>query len=215
MQEKLLKSNIGWMIVFFFFGVIPAICLGSTNNDIVKIVLGIIVFSSVWGFIITSIGLIGKLNFNKSLSELPYNFDYAAEFIVYKNIGKSKKEKATKALKSSITIPSVYTEWSAQLTDRYQKIKDNENFYHYLKRCLRNAKKSYDILVAVLVPVEIGVMTVFLTNNGGQEGNEIVLLVSVVILAIILTRELYKCKDEVEFVLDVIDVLCPKFGTVK
>ena len=84
-----------------------------------------------------------------------------------------------------------------------------------LKRCLRNAKKSYDILVAVLVPVEIGVMTVFLTNNGGQEGNEIVLLVSVVILAIILTRELYKCKDEVEFVLDVIDVLCPKFGTVK
>ena len=58
-------------------------------------------------------------------------------------------------------------------------------------------------------------MTIIPTDNGSQVENFWGLLGTVVALAITLTREYYKYKDETEFTTDVIEVLCPKFSKNK
>lgn len=215
MQEKSIKSNIICIIVCIVLGAGFVLGLGHICSDIFKIISWLIIFAIFWWLAITIISLVGKLHFNKSLNKLPYKFDYEAEFLIYRNIGKKKKEKVTKRLKDEFKIPELYTVWKKDLMDRHKKLVNDEDFYHYLKRSLRNAKNMYDILVAVLIPVEIAVLTVFLSATDEQNGMGIALLVSSAILAVLLTSVLYKSKDESEFVSDVIDILCYGFNDNK
>ncbi len=215
MKEKSIKSNIVWMIAVVFIGISSIVLIGCINNNIWRMIFGIMFFSSVWGFIFAIASLVGKKQFNTNLRILPYNFDYEAELIIYKNIGRTKKGKAVKNLKLDFQIPNVYTEWKGQLVGRYKDIINNENFYHYLKRSLRNAKNAFDILVFIFIPVEIAVMTAFITNDGLQENNFWVIIVSAVELSVLLIREFYKHRNEMDFVLDAIEVLCPQFGNDK
>ena len=133
------------------------------------------------------------------MKNLPYGFDYEAELIVYKNIGRDKKERTVKTLKSEFQIPDVYTEWREQLIKRNEKIKDNENFYHFIKKCLRKAEKNSEFLAAITVPVEIAILTVLPTFDGDMTEKMIALLVSTGVLAFVISLEFYKYKHEIEF----------------
>ena len=215
MKEKSIKSNIVWMIAVVFIGISSIVLIGCINNNIWKKIFGIIFLVSIVVTMINITGIIIKMTFNKTLINLPYGFDYEAEFMVYKNIGRVKKRKIIKSLKSDIQIPKVYTEWKNQLASRYNNIIDNENFYHFIRRRLRNLKKTCELFAAVIVPIEIAIMTIIPTDNGSQVENFWGLLGTVVALAITLTREYYKYKDETEFTTDVIEVLCPKFSKNK
>lgn len=213
MKEKAVKGNKVLVVLFFVLAFCLAIGQGHVSCVITRIILILVSFVCFVGFVIALIELIGRLHFNRTLCKLPYEFDYEAEFVVYRNIGKTKKERAVKRLKEGYTIPDVYTAWESELKERNKKVMKNENnlnFYHYLKRCLRNAKRFYDGMVVVLIPIEVGIMTV-ITGDGEQSGGTITLAITAVVLAVILTKELYKSRSESEFVSDVIDILCPEF----
>ena len=211
MREKTVKSNVLWIIALIIIEVVSSIGMVVINNKIVQTILESILFLLVWGIIIATIDLIGKHNFNKSLNLLPYGFNYNAEFIVYKNIGKAKKEKATKILNLEFQIPNVYTEWKTQLMDSYHKINNNENFYHYLKKRLRSAKTMCEISTSVLVPIEIALMTVTITSFGENVEKLVGIIVSAIMLGSMLTYELCKANEERDFILDVINILCSDF----
>lgn len=210
MKEKSIKSNIIWLLIFIIIIIISAVLICCVNN-VWKSLCGYLLLLSILGIIIDIIVFIQKNNINKDLKNLPYGFDYKAELIVYKNIGRDKKEKAVKTLKSEFQIPNVYTEWREQLIKRNEKIKDNENFYHFLKRHLINSKKFCELLIAITIPVEIATLTILCSINGGQLGSLFDVLVSVVALAIIFMLEFFKYKHEIEFTEDVIEILCPEF----
>lgn len=218
MKEKAVKGNRVLVFLLFVLAFCLAIGQGHVERTNIRIIMILVSFVCFVGFVIALIVLIGRLHFNRTLCKLPYDFDYEAEFVVYRNIGKTKKERAVKKLKEGYTTPDVYTAWECELKERNKKVMKNENninFYHYLKRCLRNAKRFYDGMVVVLIPIEVGIMTVFLTNNGEQSGGTITLAVTAAVLAVILTKELYKSRSESEFVSDVIDILCPEFSADK
>ena len=184
------------------------------DKSLNRIIIFCLLFVYFCAFVVSVFALIENIRFNKTLCKLPYSFDYAAEFLVYKNIGKTKKEKVVRKLKENITIPDLYTQWEDDIKERNQDVlnkENNKNFYHYLKRCLRNAKKYYDIMVAVLIPIEVGIMPVIITNNGDQNGGIITACLIAVTLVFIFTVELYKSRIESEFVLDVIDILCSEY----
>lgn len=214
MKEKSLKGNIASIIIFLLLLVGLFIRQGYIESNYYKITMSFFIFASFCAFVLSVFALIGNMRFNKTLCKLPYSFDYAAELLVYKNIGKTKKEKVVKKLKENITIPDLYTKWEEDIKERNQDVlneKNNKNFYHYLKRCLRNAKKYYDIMVAVLIPIEVGIMSVVITNNGDQNGGVITACFIAVTLVFMFAVELYKSRMESEFVLDVIDILCPEY----
>lgn len=215
MKEKSIKSNIIWMIAVVFIGISSMFVIGFINNNIWRMILGVIFIVALAMFIINIAGIITKKTFNKNLINQPYGFDYEAELMVYKNIGRTKKRKIIKSLKSDIQIPKIYTEWKNQLTSRYNNIIDNENFFHYIRRRLRNSEKSCEFFAAVIVPIEIALMTIIPTDNGSKVENFWSLLGTVVVLAIMLIWQYYKYKDETEFTTDVIEVLCPKFSKNK
>lgn len=210
MKEKSLKSNIIWMAIFVATE-IASVVLISCVNDIWKSICGYFFILSILGIIMDVYKLIRKDKINKNLKNLPYGFDYEAELIVYKNIGRDKKERTVKTLKSEFQIPDVYTEWREQLIKRNEKIKDNENFYHFIKKCLRKAEKNSEFLAAITVPVEIAILTVLPTFDGDMTEKMIALLVGTGVLAFVISWEFYKYKHEIEFAEDVIEILCSEF----
>lgn len=214
MKEKSLKGSVASIIIFLIllFGLL--IGQGIIESDFYRIIISFLIFVCFCVFVVSVFSLIENIRFNKTLCKLPYSFDYAAELLVYKNIGKTKKERVVKKLKGNFTIPDLYTQWEEDIKERNQDVlneKNNKNFYHYLKRCLRNAKKYYDIMVAVLIPIEVGIMPFIITNNGGQNGCVITTSIIAVTLVFMFAVELYKSRMESEFVLDVIDILCPEY----
>lgn len=215
MREKTVKGNIVCIIILLLGIVVLLICGRIFKNKIKQDILGAIIFCVICGIIITIINLVRKYNFNRSQRLLPYGFDYNAEFIVYKNIGKTKTKKAVKALKPDIQIPNVYTDWRTQLKHRNQEIIDDENFYHYLIRYLRNAKTMCEVSTSVLVPVEIALMTVTITSFGGNMDKMIGIIVSAIMIGIMLTCALYMFNEERDFISDIINILCPNISDKK
>lgn len=215
MKEKSIKSNIIWMIAEVFIGISSIVLIGCINNNIWKMILGIVFLVSLVVIMINIARIITKRTFNKTLINLPYGFDYKAELIVYKNIGRDKKEKTVKILKSEFQIPNVYTEWREQLIKRNEKIKDNENFYHFLIKHLRKVKRYNEFMATITVPVEIAVLSVLLTYDDNMIVKILTLLVCTGVLAFRITRDFYKYKHEIEFTEDVIEILCPEFGKNK
>lgn len=210
MKKKSIKSNIIWMAILAVT-IIISLVLISRVGGIWKRLCGYLFLLSILGIIIDVSVIFMRKMFNKKIKNLPYDFDYEAELFVYKNIGRDKKEKVVKSLKSNFQIPNVYTEWREQLTKRNEKIKDNENFYHFIKRCLRKAEKNSEFLSAITVPVEIALLTVLPTFDGSLIEKMITLLVCTGVLAFVISWKFYKYKHEIEFATDVIDILCPEF----
>ncbi len=210
MKKKSIKSNIIWMVILVVT-IIISLVLISRVGGIWKRLCGYLFLLSILGIIIDVSVIFVRKIFNKKIKNQPYDFDYEAELFVYKNIGRDKKEKAAKSLKSNFQIPNVYTEWREQLIKRNEKIKDNENFYHFIKNCLRKSKKNSEFLATITVPVEIAVLTVLFSFDDNLIGKMITLLVCTGVEVFVISWEFYKNKYEIEFATDVIKILCPGF----
>ena len=115
----------------------------------------------------------------KALKQRPYNFDSDLEFAIYKQIGKEKKGRKAKAIeKQGIEIPNKYSTWKAGVIERYPKLIDNEDLFHFLRAEVRRSKGFHDLTVAVATPIEVAVLSILLSFLGPQH----VSLLSIILL---------------------------------
>jgi hypothetical protein len=153
----------------------------------------------------------------KALKQRPYNFDYDLEFDIYKQIEKKKKGRKAKAIeKQGIEIPNKYSAWKAGVIERYPKLINNEDFFHFLKSKLRGAKSIYDKTITVTVPIEVGVMTLLVSIEASVDKSLAVNMVATGVMATVLVSALAVILSGYEkkktFDEDLIEVLCPKYA---
>lgn len=143
---------------------------------------------------------------NERLRHLPYFFDYDMELQIYKCIGrtKTKKHKATRSFNK-------YSEWKKYICDKYWEVKNHENFYRFLNQRLRSKRDEKEAIVVIMVPLDIAIVTVFLSIN--QSMNEAQLMTTLVILVIFLTvflsMAIWGMIDEIHFLDDYMELVFP------
>ena len=186
------------------------------NSSIISILAPLmvsIVFASIFVIIFSIIAVIKKKRTNRALEQLPYNFNYQLEYEIYKRVDKKKKDRTAKEIeKMDIKLPNKYTVWKMGLLERNISLKNNEDFYHFLKRKLRRLKNNGESVAIILTPLEIGIMTVFLTSYIPKDESLWVAIPCASVLLVILMVELLKSKNEIAYVEDVIEVLCPDYS---
>lgn len=143
---------------------------------------------------------------NESLRHLPYFFDYDMEVQIYKYIGrtKTKTHKATNSFNK-------YSEWKKYICDKYWEVKNNEDFYRFLNQRLRSIRDEKEIIIAFMIPLDIAIVTVFLSIN--QSMNEAQLMTTLVMivffLAAFLLIEIWGMINEIHFLDDYMELVFP------
>lgn len=197
--------------VIILTAVIGAVDPDSKNNKTLATIIGGIIIFSIGVILFSLFGIIRKKQTNRALSLPPYNFKYSLEYDIYTSIAKTKRDRITKRIeKSGNDIPKRYTLWKEGLLQRYQSLIDNEDFFHFLVYKVRCSKDMRDGIAIITTPLEIGIMTVFLSAYVSKGGNLVLAILSAAFLLVVLTVEYEKTRSEISFVEDVISVLCPK-----
>ena len=200
------------IIVIILTTVIGAVASDTKNSKTLEAILGGIIIISLGVILFSAFGIIRKSQTNRALPQSPYNFKYPQEYIIYWSITKTKKDGAIKKIeKSGIVIPKRYTSWKDGLLERYKSLIDNEDFFHFLNYKVRCLKKINDGIAIITTPLEIGIMTVFLSSYISKGGNIVLAILSAAFLLVVLTVEYERTRNEILFVEDVISVLCPKY----
>lgn len=146
---------------------------------------------------------------NKELKNLPYGIDYDKELSTYIIIGTEKRKVKNEALKFN-----KYTEWKSYLESNYKQIMNNEDAYHFMIKKLRGKQTFKELLLSAIIPVEIGLFTVFYSSEIFMyEIDKIIsIFFSTVILAIIMTASYCDYKQESNFILDFIEIIFPEMN---
>ena len=176
----------------------------SRMEDLVFLLVGIIgILLFLWGLL----NFFNVKSDNKYLKNLDYGFDYQKELSTYCIIGINKKVK-NGALKFN-----KYSEWKNYLEKEYNNIINNEDAYHFFIRRLRNKKSYIELLVAVLVPIEISLLATFYAASSdlSVSGKTVALFITAIIFVIIMTIEFNNCKEEINFLNDIIEIVFPNF----
>lgn len=152
--------------------------------------------------------IIRKKKWNRYLkNQLPYAFNYSLEYEIYKRIGRTNNKKwEKKYLSAERTIPHKYSEWKCSLSERYANLLGNEDFYRFLKKTSRSKEIYYDAIISVSVPMEIAVLTVMSSFARTQMEIMAILILSVVMILILVSKEMWGAKREKNFVDDVIEI---------
>ena len=159
--------------------------------------------------------LVMTIKDNRRIKHQPYTFKYIEEFEVYKRITTANNTRVPRKLKKAgRTIPDRYSKWKKEIEDNYSTIKNNEDFYHYLKSFLRSIKTQNEGLTIILVPSELAIVALLIEQYKDTNGYFFLALASMLFVVIIMTVELAKCKREMAYISDVIDILCPDFNNV-
>lgn len=89
----------------------------------------------------------------KKKKDLPYNFDIDEEYKQYKNIGNHDSKIKT------------YIEWEHYIRNKFIPFTEivRLNFIHFIKREKRREERSLATLDAIWMPLNIFVLTVFMT----------------------------------------------------
>ncbi len=196
-------------LIVDFLSILIAAFLWNYKNSaiIVSCLSGIIIVSCVL-FVITIIRIIKICQI--FAEQEPYNYQYYMEYEIHKRVGKGRKDyTAKKIIDAKVKIPRKYTEWKKDIVSRNTQMQNNEDFYHFLIYFLRRANDYYESITTILTPLEIGFMTVFLTVYVTKGGSAWSAIFTAAVVLLMLTRELYKCKNEIAYIEDVIEVLCP------
>lgn len=149
----------------------------------------------------------------KALKQRPYNFDYDLEFAIYKQIGKEKKGRKAKAIeKQGIEIPNKYSTWKAGVIERYPKLINNEDFFHFLRAEVRRSKGFHDLTVAVATPIEVAVLSILLSFLGPQHVSLLSIILLTFFLTWLLSSDESKSRTKTAYFEDLIEILCPKYA---
>lgn len=150
------------------------------------------------------LGVIDFIFENKYPRSLPYGFDYVAELESYKMIGKKKKGK--------LAYYDKFSTWKFYIEQEYDDRKNNENFYRFLNRKLREKKDEKELMLNLMIPADITLITVFFTVKSIMDEMEIVISVSGLSLffVISLTMKIWRVNEEIYFIEDFIFIFFPE-----
>lgn len=218
------KSNIRFWIglIFIFISIIVGLCwtqegVRKLTNSCDPIVVATIVFVFAGGLLITGITLIlidrhWKKKFYNADENHLYFFNFENEYKTYRRIGKKANDKNAKN----------YSEWKTGLLEKHEKLKDNEDFYRYMKGMYRNKISASTMNIGIMAPVLLLLVQPGVEfATGSQVGsiigiNWISYLILVVYVLILVTSGYENAQNEANFIEDVIEVLCPsKVGNLK
>lgn len=175
-------------------------------EDLSTIVFSLAKICSLAGVVMESIYIYKNFKTNKRLKDLPYAFDYELELSTYKNIGLKKAKNKIKIEKFDR-----YTKWKEYILLKYKILMNNEDFFRFLNRTLRNKKNEKEMMTGLVTPVEVGILTTFFTVNSGMDEMEIMfslIVLSLMIVVVVLYRIL-GAKNEIDFIEDFLEIIFP------
>lgn len=149
-----------------------------------------------------------NLTRNRKISKLkekckPYNFDYQKKFSIYKMLVNGNKK-----IKNDEMKFSKYSEWRRDILNRFIEQMKCDDFYRFLRRELRRKKANSDLQIAILLPIEIVILSASVA--GGNMQSIIVMVIVAVFLVIFLTSSVLDARDEVNFLEDFMEILFEK-----
>ena len=153
---------------------------------------------------------LGKKQTNsKTKEKLDYDFDYDGELEIYKSIGSSKGSKKNEL------ILMTYMDWKEYVEKNYKEkycnlYRNRQNFSRYLLKKKREAKRTVNLVCNLLIPIEIGAITIFCNVNNAIDNfyemiGFVVPLLGVVILIVI--KKISDAEKEGYFVDDLWEIL--------
>lgn len=147
----------------------------------------------------------------KKAEDYSYNIDYKLELLTYNAIGKKKVKR-----KSDIQKFSKYTEWKKYLEEKHRLHLNHEDAYHYMLRKLRIKESFKDAFISLLVPFEIGIISIFFTlnmleKNAGMKTCLCLMGITFFTMGILIS-DYQKCKNEIYFINDFIDIIFPQYS---
>lgn len=215
-MKETIKSNCIVIIVSLFVitasVIIGAIVWHFASKRTIVALVSSLVLASLFAIVFSIIDIIRKIRANRALKQLPYNYNDLLEYKIYKRVGRTKKDSFSKKLeKLEIVVPNKYSVWKEGILQRNRKLLDNEDFFHFLKYEARDLKLDRDYVAIIATPLEIAILTVFLSIHISKGGNVLFALVLVIEVLAFLMFGLMKSNNRISYVEDVMEVLCPKY----
>jgi hypothetical protein len=173
------------------------------NVDLFFLLLGII---GILMILIAGVNIVSNIGINKYLKNSPYGIDYQKEISTYKIIGKNKKK-----IKNGALEFEKYSAWKEYIEKKFEAIIDNEDAYRFMVRRLRNKESYKELITSSVIPIEIGMLTVFYSIgiDISKIGTILPILVSAIFLLIIVMVNYLDCKEEINFILDFNEIIFP------
>ena len=176
----------------------------SQNIDLIFMLLGIVGIIFV---VLSIINIRGNIEINNYLRNPAYGIDYQKEFSTYRIIGLDKKKAKNGALRFS-----KYTDWKNYIESDYKRIINNEDAYRFMIRILRGKESYKELIISALIPIEVGILSVFYAAGIGisEIGTVFSILISAISLLVIVSNNYLECKEEIAFISDFIEIVFPE-----
>lgn len=170
----------------------------------VVLVLGIVGLILI---VINIIKVLGNIKINKDLNNLAYGFDYQKEFSTYRIVGRDKAKAKNEANKFH-----KYSEWRGDIENRFEKIINDEDAYHFMVRIYRDKESFKDLFMSVLIPLDVAIFTVLYSDgvNISETARVITIIIIIAILIVFATVNYFKCKEEIGFMTDFMEIVFPE-----
>lgn len=179
----------------------PSYCIvvhllkGSSKQTLAVIIPCTIACIILW--VVAIVKNNNKLKLNEAAIE-PYSFDYSCELEIYVSVGK-KKARYEK-----------YSQWKKHIEEEYQIQIHSDDFYHFIRRRFRIKENKYDMIKALLVPVEVALIAVFAQDKsmiGNISYGTVYAFITALIIVVLATNEMISCKNEIHFLNDMIELI--------
>lgn len=110
-----------------------------------------------------------------------------------------------------------YSDWKEYIEKTFEAIIDNEDAYRFMIRRLRNKESYKELITSAVIPIEIGMLTVFYSTgiDISKIGTILPILVSAIFLLIIVVVNYLDCKEEINFILDFNEIVFPSISHLK
>lgn len=152
---------------------------------------------------------------------VPYNFDGRYEIKTYSNVGKDYGDSKTankgflfnffrfyRKVKNNDELQykrcDTYSDWKSYIEGKYEDVK-NVDFHKYLYMRRRQAKQSAELIKAIVVPVEVAILSLVFKENTNID--IWVVSAAALFLCIFLSYEISNYNEEENFYEDCINVL--------
>ncbi len=215
LSNKANKAVIVFGTIQLVIAIVLSICKSICVNEyFLTLQYGYLIAMGIVGGIIIVAGIYSLVQVNrvnKSLAKnlFPYNFNYYYELAVYKNIGEEGEKKIDG---KTIEKLSNYSDWKDHITKQFEdnSLNDKENFSRFLNKRMRNAKLNKDMIAGILLPIELGIITLLCdADNLKMIVKCIYAVISSCFVMFLCMNNQYNYGEESNFAEDVIEIVNP------
>lgn len=208
-QTQILSST-NYIIYMLLSIVLIIVCLlriffskAFDNTKFPEKIAIIVLVISIVIFIVSINGFISTKRINANLKNLPYKFDYSKEYATYHAIGRN----ITKVKNGGIKFDK-YTEWKDYINTKFIKQKNNEDFFRFMNRIIRQKDRDIYIFEKILIPVEIAIVSILFGTGNMKDSTDLISFLCVTSFCIgFLEHEILNLKESVYFLKDFFEIL--------